>query len=50
MVFVYLNFFPFYERNFFCSATMDTPCVLPVKQGYTTGVPLVDRSLEILGV
>ena len=29
---------------------MGIHCVLPVKQEYKTGAPLVDKSLEILGV
>lgn len=33
-----------------CSAAMDTHYVPPVKVGYTTGAPLVDKSLAILGV
>ncbi|KAK9914454.1 hypothetical protein M0R45_038234 [Rubus argutus] len=32
------------------SATTDTLCVPPVKQGCTIAAPLVGRSLEILGV
>lgn len=41
---------PFYTKFLFCSATMDTRYVPPVKLGCTTGAPLVDRNLEILGV
>lgn len=40
----------FYAIYLFYSATMDTHFVPLVKQGYTTGAPLVDRSSEILGV
>ncbi|KAH9724048.1 RING-type E3 ubiquitin transferase [Citrus sinensis] len=38
----------FYAIYLFYSATMDTHFVPLVKQGYTTGAPLVDRSSEIL--
>lgn len=40
----------FYAIYLFYSATTDTHFVPLVKQGYTTGAPLVDRSSEILGV
>ena len=42
--------FLFNNKLLSCSATMDTHCVLPVKRGYKIDAPLVDKSLEILGV
>ena len=42
--------FLFNNKLLSCSATMDIHCVLPVKRGYKIDAPLVDKSLEILGV
>ena len=42
--------FSFNNKLLSCSATMDIHCVLPVKRGYKIDAPLVDKSLEILGV